>query len=674
MKKTLNNIIQEEYYRLLKEYLKGDEVDWDLWEKRNEIKSSIFSDFLFNNNPQFDKHIPWRLVQYPMLKKVWEDYMRFGFLRSTKPLDTIESIMIANTLKIDVITELAGHSSVDPEEDFDEWFKPLISEYIQWKLQQKNPPDRQQLEIDYEKGGGAGKQPEDRTINPTPQEMNVFNFLDSQMSDYWERLEAGTIDLEDVENKADDILKGRFYDYYIEDPQSGQAYLSDYGLEPLANLVTKLRNLPEDQIGERIVTLDKMLNVVHQRSDLASWFVKGGSEALSDLSASPSEKAGQKQQNEGVGDKYAQTKFNIPDPGEEFQAKYQQHLKSKERDSSMGELVKEFDTEKLIQQNKEYTQIPVKARIFKNPKSLDKFEKDVRAISTESGDLYVADINGLFTHTEMGNMLFNERPYEIQKYVTWYRHGESNNFILASVSKTMYEKLMKGEYPTHFYERFWKGINKLKQDNPNFKFLGVGKNIKEGVGDVYAQQKFGIPDPEDEFEKEYQRYQKTQTQKDINGELMGQIQSPFEKNYGNVYKNPISLENFEPEVRAISDELGNVYVAQLDFPGYHDLIAKAVKEFSGSPYDSWQNMTWHRIGDSNMFGMSISFIEYYKAQLADPEKKRKMFNRIKLINKNNPTLVFMPFYWDYLQKEEVPRETLDRFLDAFGKLGVLKNY
>ena len=298
MGKSLFNIIQEEYYNFLKEYMKDDEVDWDLYEKRDEIKNNIFSDFLFNNNPDYTKHIPWRLIQYPMLKKVWEDHMRFGFLRSTKPLDTIENIMITNTLKIDMLTELAGHSSIDPEEDFDQWFKPLIDEYIQWKLQQKNPPNRDQLEIDYEKGGGTGKQPEDRTINPTPQEMKVFNFLDNNLQDYWERLEEDQINLEDIKDNADDLLKERFYDYYIEDPNSNKAYISDYGLEPLVNLVTILRNLPEDNIGERIITLDKMLNVAHQRSDLASWFVKGGSEALSDLSASPSERADQKQQNE----------------------------------------------------------------------------------------------------------------------------------------------------------------------------------------------------------------------------------------------------------------------------------------------------------------------------------------------------------------------------------------
>ena len=341
----------------------------------------------------------------------------------------------------------------------------------------------------------------------------------------------------------------------------------------------------------------------------------------------------------------------------------------------MGELVKEFDTEKLIKQNKEFTQIPAKAKIFKNPKSLDKFESDVRAISTEQGDLYVADIDGLFTHSEMGNILFNEKPYEIQKYVTWYRHGASNNFILASVSKTMYDKLIKGGYPMHFNDRFWNGISVLRKNNPQYKFIGVEQREQnEGVGDKYLQRSANIADPEDEFEKQYQQHRKTQTRDDQNGEYMGEIIYGGGENYGNIYKNPKSLENFEPDVRAVSDDQGNLYIAQLDYPGYHQNITDNMDVNIGSPYDSWDNITWHRIGDSNMFGLSISFMEFYKKQMEKESTKQEMFQRIKKVNDKNPNLVMMPFYWDYLTKKEVEPQFLEQYLKAFGKKGKLKNY
>ena len=187
----------------------------------------------------------------------------------------------------------------------------------------------------------------------------------------------------------------------------------------------------------------------------------------------------------------------------------------------------------------------------------------------------------------------------------------------------------------------------------------------EGVGDVYAQKKFGITNPDDEFERQYQQQQKTQTREEI---------IAYGENYGNVYKNPKSLKNFEPHVRAVSDKNGNIYVAQLDYEGYHDMISDSVDEFQGSVYDSANNITWHRIGISNMFGFSVSFIEYYKHSLRDDNTKKIMFDRIKTVNDNNPTLVLMPFYWSYLVEYEVDETNLKHFLEAFNKSSVLQGY
>jgi hypothetical protein len=58
--------------------------------------------------------------------------------------------------------------------------------------------------------------------------------------------------------------------------------MSDYGTDPLVKLAFQLAR--EDEAEKKVVIIDKMLNVVHQRSDLASWFIEGGSAALSDIS------------------------------------------------------------------------------------------------------------------------------------------------------------------------------------------------------------------------------------------------------------------------------------------------------------------------------------------------------------------------------------------------------
>ena len=71
-----------------------------------------------------------------------------------------------------------------------------------------------------------------------------------------------------------------FYDWTVD--KNGIDIMSDYGLEPLINLLYKLKTSKTPE--EKLLTIDRMLNVVHQRSDLASWFVEGGSKALSQLS------------------------------------------------------------------------------------------------------------------------------------------------------------------------------------------------------------------------------------------------------------------------------------------------------------------------------------------------------------------------------------------------------
>lgn len=61
------------------------------------------------------------------------------------------------------------------------------------------------------------------------------------------------------------------------------APVSDYGLPQLWKLSFQL--VGDLAAEERLLVLDQMLNVVHQRGDLAALFVEGGAGALTDLSA-----------------------------------------------------------------------------------------------------------------------------------------------------------------------------------------------------------------------------------------------------------------------------------------------------------------------------------------------------------------------------------------------------
>jgi hypothetical protein len=72
-----------------------------------------------------------------------------------------------------------------------------------------------------------------------------------------------------------------FIDWAIELPTGGFR-ISDYGIGKLFdNLALTIET---NDYNEKIVYLDMFLNVVHQRSDLSSWFVEGGRSTLHSIS------------------------------------------------------------------------------------------------------------------------------------------------------------------------------------------------------------------------------------------------------------------------------------------------------------------------------------------------------------------------------------------------------
>lgn len=79
------------------------------------------------------------------------------------------------------------------------------------------------------------------------------------------------------------ILENRYkIDDYVPFFKNGQPVLSDYGLTPLQKLVESL--LKEHNPEKIILLIDRVMNVVHMRSDLAELFIDGGSESLTYIS------------------------------------------------------------------------------------------------------------------------------------------------------------------------------------------------------------------------------------------------------------------------------------------------------------------------------------------------------------------------------------------------------
>jgi hypothetical protein len=116
--KSISKIIKEEVLRYLKEI--DEDIDWDLYDKLDEVKRDVLGGFLEDRKKGI-KIQPWTVVPFARLKKIWEDFMKYGIVRDTRGLDMIQDIIQTNILKLYVNSELSGHSQVNPADDFEEY-------------------------------------------------------------------------------------------------------------------------------------------------------------------------------------------------------------------------------------------------------------------------------------------------------------------------------------------------------------------------------------------------------------------------------------------------------------------------------------------------------------------------------------------------------------------------
>ena len=70
-------------------------------------------------------------------------------------------------------------------------------------------------------------------------------------------------------------------DYTFFDDDSGQWRLTDYALDKLVDSAIRLEQAQTAE--QKLQAVDRILNIVHARSDLASWFVQGGTSTLNSL-------------------------------------------------------------------------------------------------------------------------------------------------------------------------------------------------------------------------------------------------------------------------------------------------------------------------------------------------------------------------------------------------------
>jgi hypothetical protein len=180
----------------------------------------------------------------------------------------------------------------------------------------------------------------------------------------------------------------------------------------------------------------------------------------------------------------------------------------------------------------------------------------------------------------------------------------------------------------------------------------------ESLADKYAERAFNIPDPSAEKEKiaisGMKNLPQDANKENLMGIFVGNVKD-VDKSYDtNIYLNPKSLKDFERNVKAVSTENGDIFVAQLDAGFNHQDMIKAANSggvYRGgglwNAYDEEHNITWHRIENTNDFGFSVS----YKDFMEDPQNELLIEKHLQVVKQKNPNFNFIPKYWHYIKLE-----------------------
>jgi hypothetical protein len=105
--------------------------------------------------------------------------------------------------------------------------------------------------------------------------------------------------------------------------------------------------------------------------------------------------------------------FSSYEEKQDWETQYQDHLKARSTDNANGELVN-----RMPDANGEVI------NIYRNPLSLRNFGASVRAISTDTGDLFVGQFDKDYLHADMAEQI----GIAANRYVPWHRLLETNKF------------------------------------------------------------------------------------------------------------------------------------------------------------------------------------------------------------------------------------------------------
>lgn len=189
-------------------------------------------DILWGYYGDNDKDLNWELIDPNMYQKALSEFTKFGKLIHfpEKYIYQWMGMMMRDTAKLRRCTTLSGHDNYFPSDEIYDFFynhEEILEKY------------KDVYEIDYD-------------------------YMDQYDFEEWSEFFDAT----------------GFYDWMLL--PDGSDALSDFGIEPLERIIsTYNENLPPEKV---LVIINKMLDIAHCRGDLASMFIVGGRETLSQIS------------------------------------------------------------------------------------------------------------------------------------------------------------------------------------------------------------------------------------------------------------------------------------------------------------------------------------------------------------------------------------------------------
>jgi hypothetical protein len=185
------------WYKKSQQFKELEDLVYDVDDEYRQILTEYY-----DRKRKREQMMSWKVIPFSRLKKIWEDYSKYGVVRDTKGMDSIVEDMLHNLSRLQAATQLAGHTQIDSKE----------------------------------------RAKEMGLRHPHPKNWN-------------------------------------FYCKFLETPYGTP--ISDFGLDKLWKLADQLLHAPTYE--NKLLIVDQMLNVVHQRGDLAALFIEGGINSLNDL-------------------------------------------------------------------------------------------------------------------------------------------------------------------------------------------------------------------------------------------------------------------------------------------------------------------------------------------------------------------------------------------------------